>query len=321
MFIQARGKMRQNRRIIGVGRLLRETFVYVIFFCEYCTTMVYRTLHRSNTTAMLQVLICTHNEGILEVPSILLPEAEGIGYVVSMQYSDFQYLRLIPSILCRRRDVLLHTLEGSGLSANRNHALELASADVCVIADDDVRYTLDELRRIEAEHAAHPEADVLLFQARGPKGELLKNYPQHAFDYGRQPKGYYPSSIEITFKRERAKDVPFDLRFGMGSGLFVSGEEEVWLNTLYRKHQRTIRYIPFPIVQTLDTPQGGRNFATRPERQQAKGATLYYIHGLSAWLRCLKEAWTATRRVKGASFVAAFRNTIKGIMFIMKTGR
>ena len=105
---------------------------------------------------MLQVLICTHNEGILEVPSILLPEAEGEGYVVSMQFSEYRYLELIPSVLRRRPDVSLHTIEGIGLAANRNHAIAQASAEICVVADDDVRYTLDKLRRIEAEHIAHP---------------------------------------------------------------------------------------------------------------------------------------------------------------------
>ena len=270
---------------------------------------------------MLQVLICTHNEGILEVPSILLPEAEGVGYVVSMQFSEYRYLELIPSVLRRRPDVSLHTIEGSGLSANRNHAIAQASAEICVVADDDVRYTLDDLRRIEAEHIAHPEADVLLFQARNPQGELMKRYPAHPFDYKNQPKGYYPSSIEITFKRERVKDVPFDLRFGLGSGQIACGEEEVWLHTLYRKNKCTITYLPYPVVQTMDQPQGGANFATRPEIQCAKGAVLYYIYGWTAWLRCLKVCWTTARQQKHARFFTLLRNSARGILYITKTGR
>ena len=270
---------------------------------------------------MLQVLICTFNSGITDIPNILLPEAEGIGYVVSMQYSEARFLSLIPEELKHRKDVVLSTIEGLGLSVNRNNAIAHATAEVCVIADDDVRYTLADLRRIENEHAARPEADVLLFQARGPQGELLKRYPQVPFAYREMPRGYYPSSIEITFKRERVKDIPFDLRFGLGSGKVVCGEEEVWLNALYRKAGRRILYLPHPVVQTLATPQGGANFATRPEMQMAKGATLYYIHGISACLRCLKASLVAARKNKEARLFTLLRNTARGIIYIMRTGR
>ena len=117
------------------------------------------------------------------------------------------------------------------------------------------------------------------------------------------------------------KDVPFDLRFGMGSGQIVCGEEEVWLHTLYRKNKCTIKYLPFPIVQTIDMPQGGANFATLPEKQRAKGAVLYYIYGWTAWLRCLKVCWTTARQQKGARFFTLLRNTARGILYITKTGR
>lgn len=270
---------------------------------------------------MLQILICTHNAGICNIPHILLPECEGVGYVVSMQYSEPKYLDLIPEVLKSRNDITLCTLAGKGLSANRNNAILHATADLCVIADDDVRYTLRDLQRIEAEHQAHPDADIILFQALDPQGNLLKNYPQHPFDYHHQPKGYFTSSIEITFKREHIKSTPFDLRFGLGSGKIGAGEEEVWLNALHRKAGCTIKYLPIPIVQTTETPQGGANFATRPEMQRAKGAVLYYIHGWSAWLRCLKTCWCTARKVKEAHFFTLLCNTAKGILYIIKTGR
>ena len=270
---------------------------------------------------MIQVLICTFNSGIADIPKILLPEAEGVGYVVSMQYSEARFLSLIPEELKHRGDVVLSTIEGLGLSVNRNNAIAQATAKVCVIADDDVSYTLDQLRRIEAEHEAHPEADVLLFQALGPDGNLLKDYPLAPFNYRQQPKGYSPISFEITFKRKRVVSMPFDLRFGLGSGIIVCGEEEVWLNALYRKLGCTICYLPIPVVQTMDLPQGGANFATRPEMQRAKGAVLYYIHGWSAWLRCLKTCWCTARKVNDTRFFTMLCNTAKGIFYITKTGR
>lgn len=270
---------------------------------------------------MIQILICTYDSGVRNVPNILLPPAEGIAYVVSMQYSEPCYLDQVPEVIKKREDVVFSAIAGRGLSANRNNAIAIATADLCVLADDDVRYSLNDLQRIEAEHAAHPEADVLLFQAKGPAANLLKDYPLHSFNYHNCPKGYSPMSIEITFKRERVKGIPFDLRFGIGSDLFVCGEEEVWLNTLHRKFGKTILYIPFPIVQTVTLPQGGCGFATNPKVQRAKGAVLYYIYGLSAWLRCLKESVVVAHRVKEARLTTLLTNTARGIISIMKTGR
>ena len=269
---------------------------------------------------MLQILICTYNAGICDVPSILLPPAEGIGYVVSMQYTDACFLEQIPDVLRRREDVILSTIAGKGLSANRNNALAHATAEVCVIADDDVRYTLSDLHRIASEHVAKPKADVLLFQATRPQG-LLKEYPPQPFDFAHIPSGYYPSSIEITFKRERVKHIPFDLRFGLGSGNIVNGEEEVWLNTLHRKAGRTVCYVPIPIVHTLDVPQGGAHFATNPDVQRAKGAKLYYIYGVMGLLRCVKESFAVARREKAARLWQLLKNTLAGALYIMRTGR
>ena len=269
---------------------------------------------------MLQILICTYNAGICDVPSILLPPAEGVGYVVSMQYSDPCFLGQIPDVLKQRDDVILSINKGLGLSANRNNAIACATAEVCVIADDDVRYTLSDLHSIASAHAAAPEADVLLFQAKGPQG-FLKPYPTHTFDYAHQPKGYYPSSIEITFKRERVKDIPFDLRFGLGSGCIINGEEEVWLNTLYRKGKRSINYVPTPIVQTVDVPQGGANFAVNSEVQRAKGAKLYYIYGVTGFLRCVKESLVTAQQEKTACLWQLLKNTFAGALYIMRTGR
>lgn len=269
---------------------------------------------------MLQLLICTYNTGIRDVPSILLPPVEGIGYVVSMQYSDDCFLKDIPKVLLQREDVVLSTINGLGLSVNRNNAITNATAEICVIADDDVRYTLSDLHRIVSAHEATPEADVLLFQAKGPQG-FLKHYPTHTFDYAHQPKGYYPSSIEITFKRERVKDISFDPRFGLGSGCIINGEEEVWLNTLYRKGKCSIYYVPTPIVQTIDVPQGGANFAVNSEVQRAKGAILYYIYGVTGFLRCVKESLVTAQQEKAAGLWQLLKNTFAGALYIMRTGR
>lgn len=53
--------------------------------------------------------------------------------------------------------------ETRGVGINRNLALSYASADICLLADDDVRYDDDMADRVVAEFDAHPDADVIVF--------------------------------------------------------------------------------------------------------------------------------------------------------------
>ena len=71
----------------------------------------------------VDILICTLNESIASVPSCLMDEKDGVGYVVSFQYTDDKYLLMVPEELLTRKDVLLTSIEGHGLSANRNNAI------------------------------------------------------------------------------------------------------------------------------------------------------------------------------------------------------
>ena len=74
----------------------------------------------------IDILICTLNKGIVRVGDILMPPREEIRYIVSFQYTDDRYLDLVPPILKERADVSFYTLNGQGLSCNRNNALEKA---------------------------------------------------------------------------------------------------------------------------------------------------------------------------------------------------
>ena len=87
----------------------------------------------------LDILICSLNKGIVRIDDLLRPEQDGVRYVVSYQYTDERYLELVPDVLKQRKDVVLSVYKGQGLSNNRNHALELAKADLVIFADDDSR--------------------------------------------------------------------------------------------------------------------------------------------------------------------------------------
>lgn len=116
-----------------------------------------------------------------------------------------------------------------GVGINRNLALTYASADICLFADDDVRYADDVEERVLAEFEAHPDADVIIFHfesdtpGRVPE-KYLKTKKHRRFQ--RMPWG----GVRIAFRLSsiRKANLWFTTLFG-GGCLFPSGEDSLWL--------------------------------------------------------------------------------------------
>ncbi len=263
----------------------------------------------------LDILICTLNGGIEQVPRVLLPQRPGVGYVVSMQYTDSSYLNDVPAVLRERKDVKLTYLAGKGLSRNRNNALLHSSADICLIADDDNKYQNMYLDRIFVYMTGNTDVDIALFKATTDGVHWLKpTYPRHSTSYEdaiRQ--GYYPSSVEMVIRRKQLlhEGVLFNERFGLGSDVFCSGEESIFIADALR-HKMKVHYFPELIVQTPGCTTGSK-FASSPDLQVSKGATFCYCYGRhrALWLSLKESLWYLIH--KGKSPISIFRNMYKGI--------
>ena len=78
----------------------------------------------------LHVLICCFNDSLLDVPDILLPERPDVSYVISHQHSagyslpdDADERKSRVNEMLARPDVVLTSIEGKGVSRNRNNCL------------------------------------------------------------------------------------------------------------------------------------------------------------------------------------------------------
>ena len=126
----------------------------------------------------LHVLICCYNDSLLDVPDILLPERPDVSYVISHQHSagyslpdDADELKSRLNEMLARPDVVLTSIEGKGVSRNRNNCLmkcfeTAADDDVCLIADDDVRYFKDSFDRVLSAFASNPSAGFIQFRIK-----------------------------------------------------------------------------------------------------------------------------------------------------------
>lgn len=267
----------------------------------------------------LDILICTYNERIKQVPRLLLPFRKDLCYILSFQYDSLAFKEDIPDILLQRSDIKICYTEGKGLSKNRNKAMTHATADICLLADDDVMYKPEYIDHILQTFEQQPNLDVACFRAETFQGGFLKTYPCTSFTYSDRPYGYYPSSVEIAYRRKSiTPELNFDERFGLGSPYLGCGEEEVWLHQVF-KAGLCICYIPLTVVKTEKATTGSHLFQDIA-LQRAKGAVLYSIYGTSAWLRTCKYALTCARQGK-ATFFPLLCAQWQGIWYIIKTNK
>ncbi len=121
-----------------------------------------------------------------------------------------------------------------GLSRSRNLAIKNSSADICVLADDDLVYVDGYSSCVLGAFDNLSLADILAFKVDGI-GRSFKVYPGDV-----KKLNFFSlmkvSSVQIAFKRDRFidKSIFFREEFGAGS-IFYAGEESVLLSECRRK--------------------------------------------------------------------------------------
>lgn len=259
----------------------------------------------------VEVLLCTTAPRLHRVAQVVLPPLPGVRYLVSCQRTDdeaWASLSSLPglyqvegpsSIRSLRPDVTILTLPGRGLSRNRNHALAHATGDLLLLADDDELLCPETLQAMPADFAARPRCGILLYEAEGSG----KRYPAD-----------YVSSCEVALRREVARSVRFDERFGLGSEALACGEEELFVWEARRRGHGVGR-VP-RVVCRVEGETTGRRFLSDPRVQRSKGALLARTRGpLPALWLCLREAASYTLR-HGANPLPLLRNMLWGIRYV-----
>lgn len=259
----------------------------------------------------LDVLIATHTpQGLQRVAAMGLPCIDSVRYVVSwQQHGDAP----VPTALAGRPDVVVLRYDGVGLSRNRNNAIRHATADIYLIADDDLTYTAAQLQAVIDTFAAHPDVDYASFRYDGSD----KWYPAAPCPLTRAlPKGFYQSCIEIAVRRSaRTAPLLFNTEFGLGSPGLHAAEDEVFLLTA-RRMGLNCRYFPITITHHRG-PSTGRRPVTDTGVLRAMGAYLQLAYGWQAWPRILLKAARLGRAGLARPAVAA-AHMCRGALYARK---
>jgi glycosyltransferase involved in cell wall biosynthesis len=171
-----------------------------------------------------------------------------------------------------------------GLSRSRNLALQYATADIVILADDDVRYNDDYPEIVSTAYLNHPSYDVLTFKVRNDKKYSFKEIKLNRLLI------HKVTSYEITMKLSFVKDISFNVLFGAGSSYFQCGEENIYLDSCIRK-KKSIMYIPQKIACL---PENGRPSTWftgyNKDLMISKGAVFYELSHLLVYLYILQFA-------------------------------
>ena len=238
----------------------------------------------------LDIAIVTwKRDGIERVASAGYPRIHGVRWLVSWQCSDGID---IPAPLAGRDDVTVVRCDSVGISNNRNHALSHATADVVLLADDDLTYTAENIENVRRTFAAHPELDIATFRTERPQ---TGHYPSGECRLGRRlPKGYYVTSFEMAMRLPLAHSVRFSPMLGLGAPLMTCGEEEVVLHQAIRAGL-DCRFFPL-VIGRHDHPSTGTQAQLPDKVVRARGCVTRILYPYTWPLRIPLYAWRLYRQ-------------------------
>ncbi|UPK49062.1 glycosyltransferase family 2 protein [Bacillus sp. H8-1] len=144
------------------------------------------------------------------------------------------------------------SLKDRGLSKSRNMALNNATAEICVVCDDDMEYPTDYERIILKHYIDNPDVDIIIFQVQKEDGSFYKKYKnkKRMLNLLSIMK---VSSVEITFRRESIikAGIKYNELFGAGSKFFM-GEESIFLSQCIKAGLKVL-YVPEIIGKLSDS--------------------------------------------------------------------
>lgn len=228
----------------------------------------------------LEILLSTKDQTILEFLTPIFSKISTINFTV-LVINQTQKGQELTSNLNHVKIINTYT---KGLSVSRNLALKHATGDICLLADDDIKYVDGFSDIILNAFKNNPNFDVLTFMMSDFKGNLSKVYnipKQH--NYKTLVKA---NSVTIAFKRQQILDtkVTFDINFGLGS-TFEIAEEFIWLRSLY-KSKLLIGFVPKLIVQHPFESTG--RFGGKDKIVRARAALFYKYSKQFAHLKLMR---------------------------------
>lgn len=204
---------------------------------------------------------------------------------------------------------LTDTLRGVG--KNRNKVLERASAEICVFADDDMRFVDGYPQLVEKAFCECPEADILVFNLIEKEPRRFVNqsiFPVGYANYGR----YGAARIAIRTEAVVRSGVRFSLLFG-GGAKYGSGEDTIFLRDCLRAGLK-IMAVPYALAEIDQSAESTWFRGYNDKFFRDKGALYRCLYGPAGALFCVRYLIKYHRKYKSScSIRRAWQNMRAGI--------
>lgn len=198
-----------------------------------------------------------------------------------------------------------------GVGRSRNMALSKADQDICLFGDEDIVYVKDYPALIEAEFAAHPEADGILFQVEvDPSRKTYQND-----DYGKVTLmncGRYPAySMAFRTQKLNSTGVRFSLLFG-GGAPYSNGEDSLFIRQLIKAG---LQIYKSPVCIGEEIPRPSTWFTGYHEKFFFDRGVLYhFLYGAMAPVWGFRFVFTKKKEMcRDIPWTKAFGILLKGI--------
>ena len=198
-----------------------------------------------------------------------------------------------------------------GVGRSRNLALSKADQDICLFGDEDIVYVSGYEALIEAEFAAHPEADGIMFQVEVTPER--KTYQNDAFgkvtlfNCGRYP------AYSMAFRREKlhATGVRFSLLFG-GGAPYSNGEDSLFIRQVIKAGMKIYKS---PVCIGEEIPRPSTWFTGYHEKFFFDRGVLYhFLYGAAAPVWGFRFVFTKRKEMcRDIPWTKAFGLLLKGI--------
>jgi glycosyltransferase involved in cell wall biosynthesis len=207
--------------------------------------------------------------------------------------------------------VKAYTFAERGVGLSRNNALMRAEGDIVLFSDEDIVLDSGYTETILAEFAAHPKADVILFNVA--VDERRATYHNTAFkrvrwyNYGRYP------AYSIAARRERLHNanITFSQLFG-GGARYSSGEDSLFLHDCLKKG---LKLFASPLQIGREIYRESTWFTGYHEKFFFdRGVNYRYLYGFMAKPFALRFLWSKKETIcQEISFKKAYKLMKDGI--------
>lgn len=193
----------------------------------------------------LQILVSAMNKEMHSLAEKMNLQAESIliNQCSENRYEEFEY---------KGNKMRCYHLAERGVGLSRNNALLRADADLCLFADEDIVYEDGAADKIIAAFAAHPEADMLLFNVKvTPERRTywISDFHRiHWYNCGRYP----AYSFALRTDKMHGHNLTYSLLFG-GGAKYANGEDSLFISDCLKAGLK-VYAVPVEIGEEIPRP-------------------------------------------------------------------